>query len=871
VGTTVYPAYMANAMVAPSGIVGSQIGGRYDVSKQLGAGGSAFVFLARDTRYHRDVAIKILRPEIAGAIGAERFLREINILAGLQHPNILPLYDSGMADSLPFFVTPYVSGKSLRDRLIAETSLPLDDASRIVREVAEALDFAHAHGIVHRDIKPENVLLHGDHACLGDFGIARAIDVAAGEELTDSRFAIGTPAYMSPEQGAGGDKVGPGTDVYSLGILAYEMLTGGVPYTGATTWAIQARKLLDPVPSLRTVRSTIGPGVEAAVKRALAVTPADRWPSAGAFARALTAPQPVVVPASWRRAAMLLLVVILAALGLVAWRRMTVASARRTPPRVVVAEFYNVTGDRSLDYLGITAVDWLTEGLQRTGVISGVATESAIRASRFVRDNRSAPVQDPILSLAKEAGADIVVSGRIYRSRDSLQYQIQVTDAKTRNLLGAIGPVATPVTDPLSGLVQVRSRLMGLLAARVDDRLGEFAAGLPAPPIYEAYREFSLGLDRYIQGDFSAAGPLFEAAYSRDTAFAAPVLFASITLSNQGRYREADSLLDRLSSQRERLTPFQQSWLDYRRALMAGQRPAALDAVRTLDSLDPGSKATYNHAIEALENGYVDEAITTLRSLSPDQGAMRRWIPYYEVLGSAYHLAGRFSDELAVGEEARRRFPDRLYAFLPSVRALGALDRTPALNAVLANAAALSPDPYGTTLSQLYVEAGDELRAHGDARESQPYYSKALELTKASPATAAKQENLRLTAEAQKGLGRWSDVTNTAATLNRLDSADPDYRGMLGTALARVGKNVEAASILSALDGDRRPYLFGRVALAEARIATALGHTDEALAYLKRSFAEGRQFDLWVHRDADFDALRPVPQFQALVALKRER
>jgi serine/threonine-protein kinase len=863
---------MANAMVAPHGIVGSQIAGRYDVSKQLGAGGSAFVFLARDTRYNRDVAIKILRPEIAGAIGAERFLREINILASLQHPNILPLYDSGMADSLPFFVTPYVSGKSLRDRLTAETSLPVDDASRIVREVAEALDYAHSHGIVHRDIKPENVLLHGEHACLGDFGIARAIDVAAGQELTDSQLAIGTPAYMSPEQGTGGDKVGAATDVYSLGILAYEMLTGGVPFTGPTPWAIQARKLLDPVPSLRTVRSTIGRGVEAAVKRALAVTPADRWPSAGAFARALTAPQPVVVLTSWRRLATLLSVIIVGVLaGLFMWRRMGAANALRTQPRVVVAEFNNVTGDRSLDYLGITAVDWLTEGLQRTGVVSGVATESAIRASRFVRENQSVPAQDPILSLAKEAAADIVVSGRIYRSNDSLQYQIQVTDAKTRNLLGAIGPIATPVTDPIPGLVQVRSRLMGLLAARVDDRLGQFATGLPAPPTYEAYREFSLGLDRYIQGDFSAAEPLFEAAYSRDTAFAAPVLFASITLSNESRYREADSLLDRLSSQKDRLTPFQQSWLDYRRALMAGQRPAALEAVRTLDALDPGSKATYNHGIEALENGYVDEAIATLRSLSPDHGAMRRWIPYYEVLGSAYHLAGRFSDELAVGEEARHRYPDRLYAFLPSVRALGALDRIPALNAVLANGAALSPDPYGTTISQLYLEAGDELRAHGDSLGSQTYYSLALERAKAFLSTTPKRENLRVTAEAQKGLGRWSDVANTAAALNRLDGADPDYRGLLGTALARIGKNLEAASMLSALNADRRPYLFGRVPLAEARIASALGHTDEALADLRRSFAEGRQFDLWVHRDSDFDVLRPLPQFQALVALKRER
>src|SRR5437868_3565369 len=171
---------MANRLDAPPGIAGAQLAGRYDVLKQLGAGGSAFVFLARDTRYNRDVAVKVLRPEIAGVIGAERFLREINTLAVLQHPNILPLYDSGVLEDLLFFVTPYVSGLSLRDRLVAETFLPLDDVLRIVSQVAEALDYAHGHGVVHRDIKPENVLLQADHAVLADFGIARAIDVAAG-------------------------------------------------------------------------------------------------------------------------------------------------------------------------------------------------------------------------------------------------------------------------------------------------------------------------------------------------------------------------------------------------------------------------------------------------------------------------------------------------------------------------------------------------------------------------------------------------------------------------------------------------------------------------------------------------------------------
>lgn len=860
---------MVDPLGAPGLIAGTRLAGRYDVLKQIGAGGSAYVFLARDTRYKRDVAVKILRGEIAGAIGAERFLREIDTLASLQHPGILPLYDSGLVEDVPFFVTPYLSGSSLRERLSVEQFLPVEDALRILRELAEALDYAHSRGIVHRDIKPENVLLYAGHAILADFGIARAIDAAVGSNLTDAQLAIGTPAYMSPEQSTGGQHVDACTDVYSLGILAYEMLAGTVPFSGPTQGAIQARKLFDPVPPLHTVRSTIPPGMEAAITRALAVIPADRFPSAGAFAREMAASARRRRFSISRRSIVMTAVLLAALAGsLLSWRRLRPPTSTARPPRVVVGEFSNLTGNPAFDYLGITAVDWLTEGLQRTGVVSGVGTESAIRASRFVRESGKERATDPVLDLARETGADIVVSGRIYRSRDSLQYQIQVTDAKTRALLGAIGPIATSDTDPIGGLVSASGRLMGLLAAHVDDRLGKFASGLPDPPTYQAYKQFSLGLDRYIQSDFKGAAPLFIGAHSRDTTFHAPLLFASISLSNQARYREADSLLDKLAAQRDQLTPHQQAWLDYRRALMAGHRRQALSAVRALDSLDPGSKATYNHAIEAMENGYVDEALSSLLSLSPDRGPMRGWVPYFEVLGTVYHLLGRLSDELAVGEDVRRRFPERRFALLPSIRALAALGRIPALEQALARAAELTPGPYGITMAQLYVEAGDELRAHGDTARAQAFYSRALKSLPPPGVADGKSENLVVRAGAERGLGRWKDLAGTAQTLLRVDSTSPEYRGMLGSSLAHLGNRSDAEAMLKVVGNDRRPYFFGVAPLAQARIATALGDYNAAVSHLAQSFAEGRQFDLWVHRDADFDPLRSLPRFQTLMALR---
>ena len=261
---------------------------RYAIERELGRGGMATVYLAEDLRHHRQVAIKVLRPELAATLGPERFLREIQIAARLRHPHIVPLYDSGEADGLLYYVMPYVEGESLRDRLRRERQLPVNEALGIAREVADALAHAHERELIHRDIKPENILLEGGHALVADFGIARAVGSAATKDLTTATgLAIGTPAYMSPEQALGDTAVDARSDVYALGCVLYEMLAGEPPYTGPTPQAIMARRLSEPVRSLRTVRDTVPEQLEQAVMRALARVPADRFPSVTAFRDAL--------------------------------------------------------------------------------------------------------------------------------------------------------------------------------------------------------------------------------------------------------------------------------------------------------------------------------------------------------------------------------------------------------------------------------------------------------------------------------------------------------------------------------------------------------------------------------------------------------
>ncbi|HEX5576024.1 MAG TPA: protein kinase, partial [Gemmatimonadales bacterium] len=327
--------------------LGIALGSRYRLERELGSGGMATVYLAEDIQHQRRVAVKVLKPEISDRFGSDRFLREIGIAARLEHPHILPLFDSGRlgpeVDSGFYYVTPYVAGNSLRHRLGREHQLPIDEAVRITCEIAGALAHAHSHGIVHRDIKPENVLLQDGSVLVADFGLARALDAVAGERLTQSGVAVGTPHYMSPEQASASPELDGRSDIYALGCVLYEMLAGEPPFGGTTAQAILARHAIDQVPRLRTVRPTIPLSVERAVLKALAKVPADRFATAAQFADALTRPSEVPGPVArlrsrparlFRRAAAIAL---LAAGSIGGWLALRPAGPRVMPSASVIA------------------------------------------------------------------------------------------------------------------------------------------------------------------------------------------------------------------------------------------------------------------------------------------------------------------------------------------------------------------------------------------------------------------------------------------------------------------------------------------------------------------------------------------------------
>ena len=261
--------------------------GRYAIERQIGAGGMATVYLANDIRHQRPVAVKLLDPELGAVLGADRFLSEIRVTANLQHPNLLPLFDSGEVNGLLFYVMPYIEGETLRGRLEREKQLPIDEAVRITTSIASALDYAHRHGVIHRDLKPENILLHDGQPLIADFGIALAVSNAGGQRVTQTGLSLGTPQYMSPEQATGDRGVDGRTDIYSLGAVAYEMIGGEPPHHGTSAQAIIAKLMTEDARPLATLRKSVPPHVAGAIQRALEKLPADRWATAREFSDAL--------------------------------------------------------------------------------------------------------------------------------------------------------------------------------------------------------------------------------------------------------------------------------------------------------------------------------------------------------------------------------------------------------------------------------------------------------------------------------------------------------------------------------------------------------------------------------------------------------
>jgi len=511
-------------MTEPLDQITKALSDKYTIDRELGRGGMATVYLAEDLKHHRQVAIKVLHPDLGASLAADRFLREIQIVARLNHPHILAMLDSGEAEGFLYYVMPVVEGESLGDRLRRETQLAVEEAVRLTLEIAEALEAAHHMGVVHRDLKPANVLLSGGHAILADFGIARAVTVGGGDKLTETGLVVGTPAYMAPEQASGSAKIDARTDVYALGCVLYEMLAGEAPFTGPTPMAVLARHSLEQVPSIRVVRQTVPAALEAVIEKAMAKVPVDRYATAAEMATALeasllepadatapsvrgTRPARSRVPTALVAWSTITLVVVL---GGGIWSAWGGGPPQLNSNLIAVAPFDAF--DPALEAWSQAAEAGLSRTLDGMGPLRALAPTAINREGIETIDVATA------ITIGNRSGAGVVVFGSLTPlGRDSVQGRVTVVDVASGEPIGDLS--ATSELDRMSDFVD--SLTIGIVDLLTDGRqlgAGPFS-GLGSRSV-PAMKAFLRGEQQARRAAFDSADASYREAIATDSSIA---------------------------------------------------------------------------------------------------------------------------------------------------------------------------------------------------------------------------------------------------------------------------------------------------------------------------------------------------------------
>jgi serine/threonine-protein kinase len=665
-------------------------GERYRVERELGRGGMATVYLAHDPRHDRPIALKVLLPELALALGADRFKREIRLAARLQHPHILTVLDSGEIEAagtpLFYYTMPFVAGESLRARMDREGPLPADEAMRIAREVADALDHAHRQGIIHRDVKPENILLSDGHALLADFGIAKAA-ADAGPRLTATGLSLGTPAYMSPEQATADPKVDARTDIYSLGCVLHEMLAGEPPFTGPSAQAVIAKRFASAPLPVRTVRPQLPESVDATLEKALALVPADRYASAAEFAAALGASAPArarAVP-SWPLLAAGAIAIAAAAVALGPWDR----EDPGTPPlsTVAVLPFSSMGGDTADAWFAEGMADELTTALAK---VPGVRVASRSSAARY-RDT-----DEQATEIGQALGVGAVLDGTVRRAADRLRVSVELTSAADGLVLWS-DRFDREVTDVFAVQDEIAAAVVTALRGRIGARDSAALAprGTNDLVAYDSYLKGRFAWSKRGERGLRDAIGYFHAAVARDPDFArghAGLAMAYVVIPFFARSFPADSALTLAEASAERALALDSTLSDahlalanlhkmrwrfdeaerhFRQALAlapedpavlhwygvhlyaTGRPDASVEQLELATRLDPfGTAASSDYTASLWAAGRFDDAIAEARrNLKLDPAKSDTWL----VLGLA-HLALRNADSALTALAAAHRF-----------------------------------------------------------------------------------------------------------------------------------------------------------------------------------------------------------------------
>jgi TolB-like protein/Flp pilus assembly protein TadD len=874
---------------------------RYRLDRELGRGGMATVYLAGDLKHDREVALKVLHPELAATLGPERFQREIRTTARLQHPHILPVLDSGEAAGQLWYTMPYIDGESLRDRLRRERQLPIDDALQITREVADALGYAHDQGVVHRDVKPENIMLSRGHALVADFGVARALEAAGGVQLTGTGMSVGTPAYMSPEQAVADPMLDGRSDLYSLGCVLYEMLTGEAPYHGVSAQAITTKRLLDPIPSARRLRDTVPASVDAALQKTLAKAPADRFATAAAFLHSLQvdaaldshAVFPAAGQGSWsrrRRAAALAGMsagILLLAVGglLFARRRSHVGAGKTGPARVLAVLPFENLGDSTQAYFADGVADEVRGKLSQLGGLAVIARAS----SNGYRDTSKSPQQ-----IALELGVQYLVTATVrWEKHADGTSEVRVSPELVR-----VTPGAAPTTKwqqgfeaALTDVFQVQTDIAGQIAQALDVALGEGAERQLATRPTQSLPAY----DAFLRG---------EAATQGMTLLDPPRLRQAIVAYEQAV--TLDSTFIKAWAQLSRA----QAYLHSSLAATAATGDAARQAAERARALAPmqaeGHQALgayYGYVVADKPRAYAEDSAALalapgnaeiLWAVGFDELTLQRWEAARRHLEQAVRLnprSGITAHQLGLLLVVLRQYPDaeqvldHALQLLPADlvvredRAIVALARGDLAHAqAIIAAVPKEVDPTALVASMasyldlvwVLDEAQQQLlvrlrpSAFDDNRAN---WAIALAQTYAVQGNTAKErvyaDSARLAFEQQLD-GSLQDSSPTASTFN----AQP--HAFFGLALAYLGQRAAAiregqrAATLAPISRDAfvGPYIQHQL----ARIYVLLGEPEKALDQLEPLLKMPYYLSpAWLKIDPNFAPLRGNPRYERLV------
>jgi tetratricopeptide (TPR) repeat protein/TolB-like protein len=840
----------------------------------------ATVYLAKDLRHERLVALKVLRPELAATLGTERFLQEVRVTANLQHPHILPLFDSGGADGFLYYVMPYLEGESLRERLAREGELPVAQAVKILREVVDALATAHGRGVVHRDIKPDNVMLSGRHAVVTDFGVAKAVSEATGRhDLTTKGVALGTPAYMAPEQAAANEHIDHRADIYAVGAMGYELLAGRPPFTGMTAQQVLAAHVTEAPRAVTELRETVPEALGEVLMRCLEKKPADRWQSADellerleAFATStagLTPTQMTPTTAAttvtsgtplWMKAAA---PVALAAIAIAVWlgQREPVDSgageagitsdAAEVTARLVVLPLENLTDDPELDVLGRLAADQVARSIDQPKPVPVVPSSTVRDTYRQLGDGATTE------QVAEAVLASHALAGTIASASGQIRLEMELIDVRSGERLRTFDPVVGAADSTEALIAQLAAMGTAGAVAHLDPEAPPWMATVSLPVSLGAFEHYQRQSDLFCELDYTGSIEAGQRAVALSPDYIPALALMGVALNNLGREEEADSVYAILAGLRDRMTSVERAGNDWMIGNRRGDPVLSTRAAEELFRLDPAG-AGGNAMLTAWRVNRMNDAVERYYAAARPGGCP--WSGIWTQGSIAFHALGRYEEELEVAREGLRYWPDRRSLMDIEIRAFAGMGRVDAVDSVLRVMEALPPD-QGFDPALRPIWAALELRAHGHEAESEALFAIALEAFPSRTSSSSPYNQGRAFYYAR----RWSEAAPIFEGLVEAQPENLTYLQFYGVTLAKQGDRegaLEMARRARALGGRN---VRGAHIRAQAVITAALGEADDAVRLLQEAFGSGATHGVWIHRDPAFDDLWGYAPFDSLM------